>query len=283
VSCPRTYWYSYVEKPKLEVLENRVNSLYGTIVGRLFEIFYNEQIWNSRGVEQQLQDRVQEAYDRAIKKETRDGVIKWKPDDEKANYASPEALLADVRLAIPRGIRIIRHHRLLGRPSVAEVKLDHGVEGHILGGRADIIMRRIGPHHDLILLDGKGSKWRGKYVDALQLKWYAMLHRLKHKHMPDRLGFLFWRQEPETSVDWVDCSLNELDELQTSALITIKEIEDGIAQVKADPSSLSHVFPARPGGECRFCQYFTLCPEGQKFASLKPPTHEGTGVDDVGL
>jgi CRISPR/Cas system-associated exonuclease Cas4 (RecB family) len=283
LKCPRMYWYSYVAKPKLVVLENRVNTLYGTMVGRLFEVFYNEHIWNSKGVEQQLQDRVQEAYDRAVKKETRDGVIKWKPEDEKANYASQEALLADVRLAIPRGIRIIRHHRLLGRPSVAEVKLDHGIEGHILGGRADIIMRRIGPHHDLILLDGKGSKWRAKYVDDRQLKWYAMLHRLKHRHMPDRLGFVYWRQEPEKSVDWVDCSLNELDDLQAAVLRTIGEIEAGIRQVKADPSSLPHVFPACPGSECRFCPYFTVCPEGQKFASLTPPTHDGTGVDDVGL
>lgn len=283
LKCPRMYWFMYISKPTLGEPENRVNTLYGTMVGWLFEIFYNERIWNSKGVEQQLQDRVQTAYERAIAKETRDGVIRWKPDDKRANYQSPEALFEDVRATIPRAIRIIRHHRLLGTDAAAEVKLDQWVQGHRLGGRADILMRRIQPHYDRILLDGKGSRHRAKYVDDRQLKWYAMLHRLKHNHMPDRLGFVYWRQEPEKSIDWIACSTNELDELQGSILMAIGEIEAGTMQMDADPAHLPQVFAAHPGSECRFCPYFALCPEGQKFASLTPPRPEGTGVEDVGL
>jgi hypothetical protein len=281
--CARMYWFMYVLKPLLETPDNRVNTLYGHIVGRLFELFYNERIWNTKGVEAQLLARVQESYDIAVRKETKDGVILWKGDDKKALWPSPEALLDDVRETVPRGLRIIRHHRLLGADAAAEVKLDHYVKGHLIGGRCDIIMRRIAPHHDLILLDGKGSRHRDKYVEARQLKWYAMLYRMKHGHMPDRLGFVFWRYEPDESVDWVDTSLNELDELQGSVLTSISEIESAKLQVEADPSSARQAFPAHPGSECKLCAYFELCPEGKNFASLTPPVHQGTGVDDVGL
>jgi hypothetical protein len=286
-SCPRMYLFRYVQKPKLEVLENRVNSLFGTIIGNIFEAFYNEKLWAGNPgvaiVEKRLLDRVMTSYLKAVAKETRDGVILWKPDDSKANYASMEDLLEDVREAVPRGLRVIRHHRLLDRDALAEVKLDQDHEGHTIGGRCDIRMRRIEPHHDLILLDGKGSKWRDKYVDTRQLKWYAMLHRMKYGHMPDRLGFVFWRFEPDKGLDWVECSLNELDDLLISALTSIREIEDGQAQLAANPSSLPQAFPAHPGDGCRFCAYMPLCPEGTKFNTIKAPEHVGTGVEDVGL
>ncbi len=282
-ACPKSYWYKYVSKPQLGVLENRVNTLYGTIVGTLFEAFYNDRIWNTKGVEQRLLDLVPAAYDKAIAKETKDGAIRWKGEDPKANYASPEDLLKDVRETIPRGIRIVRHYKLLDKQAQAEVNLDQWIEGHKIAGRCDMLMRRIGPHHDLILLDGKGSKWREKYVDARQLKWYALLHKRKHLHMPDRLGFVFWRFEPDKSIEWVECSLNELAELQADVLEVVREIEAGKALLASDPAALPQAFPAHPGDACRFCPYFQLCPEGQKFDALKAPEHVGSGVEDVGL
>jgi hypothetical protein len=282
-ACPCHYWHKYIDKTRLDLPDNRVNTLFGTVVGSLFEYFYNEKIWAEKGVEQKLRNRVQTAYLRAIAKETRSGSIKWKPEDEKANYASPEELLEDVRATIPRGLLIIRQHRLLGQSAAAEVKLDQEVQGHTIAGRSDFLMRRISPHHDLILLDGKGSKYRDKYIDSRQLRWYAMLHRLKEKHAPDRLGFVYWRSEPEKSVDWLECSSNELDSLYESVLETIAEIEKGTAQITANPDSRPEVFPARPGEQCRFCPYLTLCPTGQKFQSLKAPKHGGTGVEDVGF
>jgi hypothetical protein len=144
-------------------------------------------------------------------------------------------------------------------------------------------MRRIGPHHDLVLLDGKGSKYRDKYVDHRQLKWYSMLHRLKFGHAPDRLGFVFWRFEPEKSLDWVESSSNELDELQNSVLIAIREIEAAKMSVHKGEIPADKAFPAQPGKECRFCAYKQLCPEGKRFDELNPPEHVGSGVEDVGL
>lgn len=282
VSCPRRYYHQYVAKTKLATPENKVNSLYGTIVGTLFETFYNERIWKGSGVEQQLQDLVPEHYARAIRKEMRDGAIRWKSEDPKANYANPEVLIEDVRKTIPRGISIIRHHRLLGpEQSDAEVVLDHKMHGYIIGGRADFIIRRIAPHRDLVLIDGKGSKWRGKYVDDRQLRWYAMLHRRKFGFAPDKLGFVFWRFDPDQSLDWVDGSKMLLDELETTAWATIREIEAKTASVS--PDNAFQVFPSKPGGECKLCTYLTLCAEGEHFVSTPVPILGGVGVEDVGF
>ena len=282
-SCPKQYWFRYIGKPVVDVPDNRVNSLFGTIIGQLFEWFYNEKLWTETNVEQKLRDRLFSSFDNILVRETRQGVIKWKPEDKKANYASPEALKEDVIQAIPRGLRIIKHHRLLGPMATAEVKLDQTVGPHVIGGRADFILRRMKPHEDLLILDGKGSKWRDKYVDGRQLRWYSMLHRLKFQHAPDRVGFVYWRFEPDEALDWVECSAKDLDDLQAEVTSALDKLDKDVADVAADPKHLPQAFPVQPGDSCHFCAFLTLCPEGQKFDSSKAPKHTGTGVEDVGL
>ena len=182
--CPRQYWHKYIDKTTLPVPDNRVNTLYGSVVGILFELFYAEKIWTRSGVISILESKVDAVLGDTIAKCLRDGAIDW--SDPKANYKSLDALRKDVLSSIPRGVEIIRHHRLLGLDAAAEVKLDRTIEGHVIGGRADFIMRRVRPHDDLVILDGKGSRHRDKYVDPQQLWWYAMLYRDQHGIMPDR-------------------------------------------------------------------------------------------------
>lgn len=286
-SCPRTYWHQYVNKTRLTVPDNRVNSLYGTIVGGLFESFYSDRLWRESGIEQKLLSLVPSHYDRTILKESRDGAIRWKSEDKKANYTGPEALLVDVRDTIPRGLQIIRHHRLLGpMQSEAEVRLDHKVGGYTIGGRADFLIRRIAPHRDLILLDGKGSKWRDKYVDPRQLLWYAMLHRLKFGFKPDRLGFVFWRFQPEEALDWLPFSDQDLDELGHSVREVMQRIEAAKLHLQTAPEpllALPEQFPVSPGDRCNLCTYLSLCAEGTHFTSIQAPTSFGAGVEDVGF
>lgn len=277
-SCPRMYWHQYVGKTKLEIPDNKVNSLYGTVVGNLFETFYVRRLWRETGVEARMLSLVDGHYEAAFARENRDGGIRWKADDEKANYSSPEELLEDVRSTVPRGLRIIRHHRLLGpEQSEAEVKLDHMVDGHIIGGRADFLIKRIAPHHDLVLLDGKGSKWRDKYVDPRQLKWYAMLHHLKHGFLPDKLGFVFWKFEPERALDWVDFTVADLLELQNTVIGAMREIDTAKAE------GGNELFPVSPGDRCRLCAFRPVCPDGERFVSIRAPVIVGAGVEDVGF
>jgi hypothetical protein len=282
--CPRQYWHRYVGKTKLATPDNRVNALYGSTVGTLFEAFYNERIWMRKGVQELLEAMVDPTLDGIIRRESETGIFDW--TDKRANYKSREAVRREVMKAIPRGMAIVRHHRLLGQPADAEVKLDSLIEGHMIGGRADFIMRRVKPHGDLIILDGKGSRHREKYVDPHQLWWYAMLHRHKLGHAPDRLGFLFWRQEPETSIDWVDFDSRSLDDLCAGVLDSVQSIEAGRKALDAagevDGAVLAATFPARPGDKCSLCAYRPACADGEAFLTRKfDPDQGGLGVEDV--
>ena len=282
--CARQYWHRYVGKTKLETLDNKVNSLYGSTVGTLFEYFYNDRIWLRSGVQEILEGMVDRTLDDIITREQRQGVIDW--TDPRANYKSRDSLRREIMKAIPRGIGIIRHHRLLGQPADAEVKLDSVIKGHMIGGRADFILRRVKPHGDLVILDGKGSRHREKYVDPHQLWWYAMLHREKFKTLPDRLGFVFWRQEPAESLDWVDFSHKSLDDLLSGVLEAVQHIEQGAASLNGgkDPALLAQTFPVRPGDKCRLCTYRPVCPEGESFISRRMvPDMDVIGVEDVGF
>jgi hypothetical protein len=277
-------------KTKLEVPDNRINMLYGTVVGAIFEAFYTDRIWLRSGVEAILLALVDDILNQTIDREQqKGGRFDWK--DKKANYKSIADLRADIVAAIPRGIAIIRYHRLLGRESAAEVKLDTWVDGHILGGRADFIMRRVKPHEDLVILDGKGSRWREQYVDPQQLWWYALLYHLKNKVLPDRLGFVFWRQEPERSLDWVDFDLAALNDLKAGALSAIEHIElaKSAFAFQNNESERTGViqrdFSVQPSRECKFCEFRPACTEGEKFVSSRfsASDHTFVGVEDVGL
>ena len=278
--CPRQYWHRYIGKTKLDVPDNKVNSLYGSTVGTLFEYFYNDRIWLRSGVREALEGLVDPTLDSIIERELKQGGIDW--SDPRANYKSKESLRREVLKAIPRGIEIIRQHRLLGQPADAEVKLDSMIDGHMIGGRADFIIRRVKPYGDLVILDGKGSRHREKYVDPHQLWWYAMLHREKFKVVPDRLGFVFWRQEPDNSLDWVPFSDRGLSDLLSGVLETVSQIEQG-KRLGDQPDALVHTFPVHPGDKCRLCAYRPVCTEGNGFLSRTVPTPDAFGVEDVGF
>jgi len=288
VGCPKSYWLSYIEKPVLEKPDNRVNAIYGTVVGALFETFYATKLWMKSGVEAQLLAMAPDVLDQTIEQETRGGVIDF--TDKASNYKSKEAMLKDVLETIPRGIQIIRYHRLLGTDAEAEVKLDSTIEGHRIGGRADFIMTRIKPQGDRVILDGKGSRHRDKYVDAWQLKWYAMLWREKYSTVPDALGFVFWRYEPAAAMDWVPFEEKDLDELRETVLATATSIEQAKTKIEALPESqrlpvFQEAFPAKPSRDCKLCSYLPLCPEGKAYdkAALPRAFLADAGVDDVGL
>lgn len=283
--CPFAYWNSYVGKTPVEGPDDRLGSIYGSVVGKIFEDFYNEAWWKNRRPVAMMLGKVEGALAWTIKRETTPyrgrpgGVLMWKGEGEGFNpngmYESPEELAGDIREAVGRGCRIIRHHRLLGPYAEAEVKLDYTVEGYRLGGRADFIIERTKPHHDLCIVDGKGSRWRAKYVDPRQLLWYALLYRFHHGKVPDKLGFLFWRCEPDEAVDWVEFVEADLDELLDKVLQDLRRIEEGTARLGPRPSFAEARKVFRPVAErnkreadkeCRFCNYGSpdICPKGSE-------------------
>lgn len=271
-TCPRAYYHRYLAKTVMPERENKVNSLYGTVVGLLFERFYADRIWQRTGIEGILTGMAETTLDQAIAREEKSGAVDFA--DPKSNYKSRAALLDDVKQSVPRGLAIIRHHRLIGRDAQAEVKLDIDIGPHRVGGRADFIMTRVGPGSDLVILDGKGSKWREKYVDATQLRWYALLYQKHHGRLPDRLGFVFWRSEPDDAMDWVDINPEEIVALERDILAAMTNMEREWAAIESTPERerlplLMEHFPAVPDRfGCKLCSYAPVCPEGRSL--LRP-------------
>jgi hypothetical protein len=284
-SCPFAYWHDYVNHTVSVCPDDRLGSLFGSAVGLVFEWFYSERLWKKKD-EDQDQDvpsivlaKAELAVDKVIQRETTPqgrrlgGVLLWKGTGEGQNpngmYVSREELLADVRDAVARGLRIIRFYRFMGKKMEAEIVLDASIQGHKVAGRADFIIERTKPHNDLVLLDGKGSQHRAKYTDPKQLKWYAMLYREHHKRVPDRLGFVYWRYEPPETVDWIDFNEDDLSELQEEVLSSIRQIGKLEAKNPASVGEARQLWRPNAGEQaCRFCRYATegVCPKGFEVA-----------------
>lgn len=280
--CPRCYYHAYIAKTKPPKPDNRVGMLYGQTVGHLFEAFYNEKLWRHGAPESMLRKRAQVVLRSVMAQESKSGVFDWKESAKMKDYKCEEDILKDVEETVPRGLEIIRQHRLLGVDAVAEDKLDADICGNRLGGRADFVMRRAAPHGDRVILDGKGSKHRDKYTDVRQLHWYALLHKERYGYLPDRVAFIFWRQPVDQAVDWHPVKQEDVDSLRDSVLETISEIE-GMAKRRL-PLSEPAFFPPKPSeSNCKFCSYSPLCPEGQVMLSKDRPQYsEDEGVEDIG-
>ncbi len=136
----------------------------------------------------------------------------------------------------------------------------------------------------MCIIDGKGSRWRHKYVDPKQLLWYAMLYRFHHGALPDKLAFLFWRYEPSESMDWVEFVESDIDELLEEVLSDLRRVETLSTKLVVPISYAKARGVFRPVAEsgrkgdaesaCRFCPYATpeICPKGHVvFQKLQQP------------
>jgi len=283
--CAYAYWHEYVAKTIVDKPDDRLGSIFGSAIGVLFELFYNEEWWRKSQiqtfmvgqVERVLEQTIQEEISYDKKRDRPGGVLLWKGTGEGCNprglYETQEDLETDVREAVGRGLKIIRHHRLLGRRAQAEVDLNSKIDGHILGGRADFVILRTRPHYDLCLLDGKGSRHHGLYIDPRQVKWYAMLYRHRFSKSPEKLGYVYWNRQPNTKtfdpekhIDWVEFSEYELDQLMEQVLTSVREIVEGqdtLPPAEKTPADTlmelaSQVFKPKPNeNNCRFCRYAT--------------------------
>lgn len=305
--CPLAYWHRYVNKTAEPKPDNGVNALYGSVIGNVFETFYQGRIWRHKDYLQRLVNLTVPSYERAISSQRGGRVYDWA--DEKANYKSLDALLDDVRNDIPRGVKIIKEYRLLGPRAEAELKLDSRFGAHTIGGRADFMIHRMAPFGDEIILDGKGSRHGLKYVDGkplkkgasvegTQLKWYAMLYKERFGRYPAKLGYLLWKyhsRDPEIfvgeqAVEWVPFTDTDVSRLKHEVLSAMDRITTSTSALEeASGKQLHHelreeLFSAQPGDGCRFCSYVTLCEEGtKKMESLNRKRREKVTLPSLGV
>ncbi len=238
--CPRKYKFQYVDRRRMDV--DPKNSLFGIVMGKLFEWFYQRRAWASVNPTSALLSwadaAVAEAY--AEKKFCRE-------DDEYFHVS----LRNDVETYVPTTVDVIRRHKLVTPGSVAEFDLTQEYTRKDvtikLGGRCDFLHR----DHTVTIQDGKGSKYRDAYADSTQLIWYATLHYLKYGVAPDRVGFIFWRF-PAEPLQWVDYTERDMRDVLDLSFTTEEKVR-------------LKVFDPSPTAACRRCDYSSLCPEGKEF------------------
>ena len=305
--CPYAYWHKYVVKTKLKILENSVNSLYGTTIGTIFETFYKQKIWRDQDITGRLLSLAPLHLATAIKESKEKGRdVDW--SDEKANYHSRAEILVDLEKTIPIGIQTIRENRLVGPRMDTEFKLDFKFGKYIMGGRSDFIIQRVNPINDIVILDGKGSKHREAYVDGhklakghkiegVQLKWYGLLYKTHTGKMPDGLGFIFWRFEGEKAIEWVEFSETDFYNLRVEVLSVLTRIDVATDRLdKAGRGSQAYsdlrqeLFPSQPSYGCNLCAFASVCEDGKKQVQKSRPrprlnlpegvTELALGIDD---
>lgn len=271
-ACQLTYWHSYIGKTPPARPDDRLGSIFGTAIGRLFEVFYKDELWRQKGTREVLEGKVEEIVTFVLEDEQKPkrgrpgGVLLWKKaDEERWGYSSPEEIVDDIKTSIPKGLTTIKQNILLARDVRAELKLDSKIEGHLVGGRADFVMTRVA-HKDTVIIDGKGTR-RLDRVDPDQLKWYSMLFREQVGRLPDRTAFLYWRFEPPVGISWFEFTDFEIDSFKAKVISAIQRIESlqKEAPEKTPPAEVRDVFkPSANPNNCRFCPYATeaLCPEG---------------------
>jgi len=274
-NCPQSYWYNYVEKPLKHEKENKINALYGSWIGTAFEIFYAEKLWQYPDGEQRLVSALPKIFNTRLKGKER---YDFKDPSRSSRAPTFKDIYAEVCISVPRGIRSIKEYGFIGHNDQAEMKLDCNIGGHNVGGRADFVVNQMAAPNHLIIIDGKGTKpsRRKLSIDPIQLKWYAMLYHKKTGEYPDSLAFLFWKDEPDTSVQWVDFTPEELVALEAEILENIGKIEAGVKalstlSVPEKKIALPQYFPTNPEKDnCRWCRYGHLCGKAWSTSDLAP-------------
>lgn len=250
--CPKKYRLTRVDKADPPEPDSKHNAVVGSVVQRVYEDFYNEEIWRSGAqTSQKLMDLVPKYFYEFLEKEHVDF------DHIQCSY-TPLELLETCREIVPKVLTGIKREGLLGPYAKSEVILRTQLQGsYFLYGIADFIIRK--KSGELLLLDGKASKHREKYVDERQLLFYALAFKLIHNKLPDKLGFYFYRfaEDEEKSFDWIKPDPNKVEELRRELVAAFTNIQ-------------KRRFAATPkASNCQFCPWENVCEERQKDKAIR--------------
>jgi CRISPR/Cas system-associated exonuclease Cas4 (RecB family) len=250
--CPKKYKYRKVDKLKPPVKDSKHNALVGSVVQRVFEDFYNLEFWRKGP---KASETLLGILDKYFYEFLDNEYVNF--DDVRCPYTQQE-LLDTCRDLIPKVIQGIKDHKLLGPYAQSEITLRaHFEKNFFLFGRVDFVIKR--PDGQILLMDGKASKHREKYVDEEQLLYYALAYQTTHGKLPDKLGFFFFRfaDKGEEAIDWIEPTPERLSQMKTQVGDTFRNIQR--KAFKATPS----------GSACKYCEFATICPERQAQLKVK--------------
>jgi len=294
--CPQLFLWSKgwpgidvgggVGSPKpLPQMSSAHHAMMGMAIQYAVERLYNDELWrNPKDLPSALLKLAEQEWDRLAAKPGN-----W-IDYSKAG--DRESLLEVVREGVLGYLKTMKANKILGAYARAEVDFVGLVDPkNPIGGRADLVVER--DDTGVTIYDGKNSQSKGKYTDPDQLRWYALLYWLKHRKMPQRLAFIYYRYpygtpvldpignptgEIESGLDFVEFQESDLQRIAGRA----NEVRSGIeaGRFEATPSP----------DQCRFCDYQIVCSARQdqkssnsKKRSTKPKVVDGFGFVDLDL
>lgn len=250
--CPKKYKLTRVDKATPPEPDSRHNAIVGSVVQRVYEDFYNEELWRSgRETSKILLERTPKYFYDYLDKEYVDF------SHVTCRFTQIEALDRCLEM-VPKVLEGIKREGLLGPYARSEVQLKAHLQGsYHLFGIADFIIRK--KNGEILLVDGKASRHREKYVDKKQLTFYALLFYLLHRRLPDKIGFFFYHfaDDPEKAFDWYVPTREEVAALRQELVDTFGKVQR--LWFRATPSS----------NACQFCPWQAVCPERQKQKAVR--------------
>ena len=235
--------------------DSKEHAVMGITIQYAVESMYNEELY--KDPDNLLETMQKIASDEFLRQESKPrNNINW----QNSRITRAEALQT-VEEGVHGYLKTMKAHRFLGTYAKAEVNMYGWINKWTsIGGRADTIIRR--DDTGITIIDGKNTKWKMKYTDPDQLRWYALLFKLSYNKMPDRLAFVWYRfptglvttdkdgtEVTETGVEWVDFDEGDLQGLAQRVIDVKKAMGKG--EFAANP------VPSR----CRLCDYEPVCPE----------------------
>jgi len=266
-------------KPKPEQ-RSRHHAVYGIAIQQAIEDMYNQELYRDpKTMVSRMLESGKKEFDRQI-------------DKPKNNISYSEARMTRAEMwdmcagGITGFVQTMKAHRFLGTYARAEVDLVGWIDKkNPIGGRADTIIKRTDTGTTII--DGKNTKYKMKYTDPDQLRWYALLYKLLYRVLPDRLAYVWYRfpydqDAGEEGVEWVEFDEADLQGLAQRAL----DAKEAMRAENFDPTPSPKV--------CNFCDFVTVCDarreqkaansaKRNKKSRIKEITESTTGFVDLTL
>jgi len=236
--CPEAFRLQYVDKKIVPY--NAYHSIGGKTVQKVFELFYNNEIWR-RGSETQktLEEILIKEYNQICSEET----IDWNATE---SVLSKEALLESLHPLIASTLKLIKDQKLLGKYSRSEVKIQAWLDKVLIHGIADFVIQK---DSERMILDGKLTRHRNKYLKRDQLVWYVMLYYLQHQIFIDKTAWIYYTFG---ELEWVSVSIEDVKRLYEDLKISIKSIKK------------REFVPVPSPDNCHLCDFKSVCHAGQQ-------------------
>ena len=234
LNCPRLY-YNQVNKVPSDVQDSGYHALYG----RLIEIFFQRHanLYSKRNEpmpESQIREIMKRDWDYMLNATYVDWSEPWVK-------LSGDEIFEQVMEDIDKNLKAFDFWNQCA--SEVNYRVDLKKSGDALTCRMDFI-RDTGDSVEI--LDGKGTLKMDKNVDVEQLYFYALLYLLRHRKLPDKVGFLYYRYQ---LVKYVDINIDIISKFKDKLAIVKRAIKE------------DKVFTPKPmlSKHCRWCKWRYQC------------------------